>query len=204
MTPTETANSQNIRLSKVFLLYFKPKEFSRKHILYKRVRNLRTSMLGRSLTVEVDLEHVYQNMVIEENPALSWIISHYSFNWLNLKPWASQWKNYSIFQLEMSAEFICKWWICTCILPQSLSKVVGTHVVLGPVYMIQAGRDAYRDPARNTNSKECLYDPAMHLSHLDGIAATDAGIPPKRDEKFPYKHFIPPSRNLRSGLSINK
>jgi hypothetical protein len=26
----------------------------------------------------------------------------------------------------------------------------------------QAGRDAYRDPARNTNSKECLYDPATY------------------------------------------
>ena len=32
----------------------------------------------------------------------------------------------------------------------------------------QAGRDAYRDPARNTNSKECLYDPATY-------------IPPRRD-----------------------
>jgi hypothetical protein len=26
----------------------------------------------------------------------------------------------------------------------------------------QAGRDAYRDPARNTNSEECLYDPATY------------------------------------------
>ena len=26
----------------------------------------------------------------------------------------------------------------------------------------QAGRDAYRDPARNTNSKECLYDPVTY------------------------------------------
>ena len=26
----------------------------------------------------------------------------------------------------------------------------------------QAGRDACRDPARNTNSKECLYDPATY------------------------------------------
>jgi hypothetical protein len=34
----------------------------------------------------------------------------------------------------------------------------------------------------------------LYLSRLDGISATDAGIPPKRDEKFPYKHFSPPSR----------
>jgi hypothetical protein len=34
--------------------------------------------------------------------------------------------------------------------------------VSGPVYMIQAGRDAYRDPAHNTNSKECLYDTATY------------------------------------------
>ena len=26
----------------------------------------------------------------------------------------------------------------------------------------QAGRDAYRDPAHNTNSKECLYVPATY------------------------------------------
>ena len=26
----------------------------------------------------------------------------------------------------------------------------------------QVGRDAYRDPARNRNSKECLYDPATY------------------------------------------
>ena len=54
----------------------------------------------------------------------------------------------------------------------------------------QAARDAYRDPARNTNSKECLYDTVTYPA-----TATDAGIPPKRDEKFPYKHFIPPSRD---------
>ena len=31
----------------------------------------------------------------------------------------------------------------------------------------------------------------------DGISVqpTNAGIPPKQDEKFPYKHFIPPSRD---------
>jgi hypothetical protein len=35
---------------------------------------------------------------------------------------------------------------------------------LGPVYMIpaKAGRDAYRDLAHNTNSNECLYDPATY------------------------------------------
>jgi hypothetical protein len=32
----------------------------------------------------------------------------------------------------------------------------------GPVYMIQAEQDAYRDPARNTNSKEYLYDPVTY------------------------------------------
>jgi hypothetical protein len=29
------------------------------------------------------------------------------------------------------------------------------------------------------------------LSCLDGMSVTDAGILPKQDEKFPYKHFIP-------------
>jgi hypothetical protein len=29
------------------------------------------------------------------------------------------------------------------------------------------------------------------------ISATDAGIPPKQDEKFPYKHFIPSSRDKK-------
>jgi hypothetical protein len=33
------------------------------------------------------------------------------------------------------------------------------------------------------------------LIRLDGISATDTGIPPKRDEKLQYKRFIPPSRD---------
>jgi hypothetical protein len=57
----------------------------------------------------------------------------------------------------------------------------------------QAGQDAYQDPAHNTHSKECLYA----WSRLDVISATDARIPPKQDEKFPYKHFIPSSRDKK-------
>jgi hypothetical protein len=56
------------------------------------------------------------------------------------------------------------------------------------------GKDIYRDPAHNTNSNDrvfILYDPATYPMGLDGISATDSGISPKQDEKFPYIHFIP-------------
>ena len=39
--------------------------------------------------------------------------------------------------------------------------------------------------------------PSLIPPRRDPGIPTDAGIPPKRDEKFPYrpKHFIPPSRD---------
>jgi hypothetical protein len=42
---------------------------------------------------------------------------------------------------------------------------------------------------------KCVYMIPPLIPPIDGISATYAGIPPKRDEKFPYKHFIPARRD---------
>jgi hypothetical protein len=48
----------------------------------------------------------------------------------------------------------------------------------------QAGRDAYRDPAHNTNSNEYLYDPATYPAWTGSRQQMPGS---KQDEKFPYK-----------------
>ena len=55
--------------------------------------------------------------------------------------------------------------------------------------MIQAGRDAYRDPARNTNSNECLYDAANYPTWT-GSRHLLPGYRLTRTRSSPYKHFI--------------
>ena len=64
----------------------------------------------------------------------------------------------------------------------------------------QAGRDAYQDPAHNTNSKECLYDPATYPA----LTGSRQQMPGHRLSEMKNSHINTSSMSMRKYFYCNK